>query len=128
MTDEWAEAVVRLAGSFKQHISLESADSALEDADGDEMLALEMLMNDNRSEIQMQRERAVERARANGDLGRVSAVKEAQLRRKATGSARDFFKGYVELEGSYIDAGYVDESADAMGKVVDTFKGWFGKK
>lgn len=126
MTEEWAEAVLRLANSVKG-ASLESADEALDVADGDEMAALKSLMEDNRSEIQKKRERVVETARAAGDVNRVSAIKEAELRRTATGSARDFFKGFVEVEGQYVDAGYVDESADAMGQLMGKFKGLFGK-
>lgn len=127
MTGEWAEAVERLsnAASLK---SPQAADAALQEADGDEKEALRLLMDQNWSDIRRQREEAVARARAAGDLNRVSALKEAELRRKATGSARDFFKGYVENEGRYVDNGYVDDSADAMGKIVGTFKKWFGGK
>ena len=64
-------------------------------------------------------------ARASGDVGSVSAVKEAELRRKATGSAQDFFKSYVEIEGSYVDAGYVDEDSDAIGKLMKGIKKLF---
>lgn len=127
MTDEWAEAVVRLCNSVNG-ASLQSADAALGEADGDEMLALQYLTQDNASDIQKQRERAVEKARAAGDVNRVSALKEAELRRAATGSARDFFKGFVEVEGQYVDAGYVDENADAMGNFVKSVKDLFGKK
>jgi len=108
--------------------TLQSADSALDEADGDEMLALRYLTEDNVSEIQKRRQLAVQTARENGDLNRVSAIKEAEIRRRATGSAKDFFKGYVEVEGQYVDSGYVDSDADAMGKLANTFKNWFGKK
>lgn len=61
------------------------------------------------------------------DSARISRVEEARLRRVATGSARDFFKGYVEVAGRHIDQGYVDESADAMGGFVRGVKGLWGK-
>lgn len=127
MTTEWAEAVSRLENSVPS-ATLETADIALDEADGDEMAALRLLMDESWSDIRRQREMAVAVARANGDVNRVSAVKEAELRRKATGSSRDFFKGYIELKGSYIDAGYIDDSADAMGKISGAFKSLFGGK
>lgn len=127
MTAEWAEAVDRLAGSVPS-ATWASADAALSESDGDEMLALQLLTQNDGSDIQRKREAAVEKARAAGDKNRVSAIKEAEMRRRATGSAKDFFKGYVEVEGKYVDQGYVDEGADAMGKITDTLKGWFGRK
>lgn len=127
MTAEWAEAVDRLASSIPS-ATRAVADAALADADGDEMQALELLTQSSGSDIQRQREAAVDKARAAGDTKRVSAIKEAEMRRRATGSAKDFFKGYVEVEGKYVDQGYVDEGADAMGKVTGMIKGWFGRK
>lgn len=128
MTEEWAAAVQRLANSVEGGSTLQSADEALEAADGDETLALQYLTESNPTAIQQQREEVVAQRRADGDVNRVSAIKEAELRRRATGSARDFFKGYVEVEGQYVDQGYVDDESDAMGKIMDTVKGWFGKK
>ena len=61
------------------------------------------------------------------DTGKVSKLELARLRRTATGSARDFFKGYVEVRGQHIDTGYVDENADAMGNFVKGVKGWWNK-
>ena len=52
-------------------------------------------------------------------------MKEAELRRKATGSAQDFFQSYVDIEGSYVDAGYVDEDSDAIGKLMKGIKKLF---
>lgn len=125
MTEEWADAVRRLVRSVPG-ASVDDADGALDAADGDEQQALVILMDENWSDIRRQREAAVEEARANGDVNRVSAIKEAELRRKATGSAQDFFKSFVETEGTYVDAGYVDDSADAMGKMVGAMKSLFG--
>lgn len=102
------------------------ADEALTATDGDESLALRALTEENKSDVQMRRESAVEKARAAGDWKRVSALREAALRRRITGSAREFFKAYVETEGRYVDQGYVDEDSDAMGKFVKKVRGWFG--
>ena len=49
--------------------------------------------------------RAVEKTNAGGDANRVSALMEAELWRAATGSARDFFNGFVDAEGRHVDAG-----------------------
>lgn len=127
MTDEWADAVQRLANAASLK-SPQPADIALQEADGDEREALRLLMDQNWSDTRRKREEAVARARAAGDVNRVSAMKEAEMRRIATGSARDFFKGYVENEGTYVDDGYVDDGADAMGKLASKFKKWFGGK
>mmetsp|Transcript_9999 Transcript_9999/g.26663 ORF Transcript_9999/g.26663 Transcript_9999/m.26663 type:complete len:210 (+) Transcript_9999:301-930(+) len=62
------------------------------------------------------------------ESGRISAMQEAQLRRRVTGSARDFFKSFVDVKGEYVDAGYVDESADVMGSFVSKVGGWLGLK
>lgn len=127
MTEEWAEAVQRLTSSIST-CTLSAADAALDAAGGDEDLALRYLTEENKSEVQLQRELVVEKAREAGDVNRVSAIKEAELRRRATGSARDFFKGFVEIEGRYVDQGYVDESADVMGKLKEKLGSWFGGK
>ncbi|KAI0566854.1 hypothetical protein FGB62_5g037 [Gracilaria domingensis] len=126
MTEEWAEAVQRLSKSIRG-ATLDDADAALQEADGDEDLALRYLTQSSMSEIKKKRERAVEEARLRGDGKRVDALREAQLRRKATGSAREFFKGFVDVEGSYVDSGYVDESSDAMGQLTNALKGFFGR-
>lgn len=123
---EWAEAVQRLAGAVP-NCTLSEADEVLDAAEGDEMLALKWLTETNKTELQKQREKVVEEARRKGDVNRVSAMKEAEMRRRATGSASEFFKGYVEVEGRHVDQGYVDEDADAMGKVMKTVGKWFGK-
>lgn len=125
MTEEWAAAIERLVKAVPE-ASVTAADTALDEADGDEAAALRLLMDRNWSDVRRQREQAVMNARANGDVNRVSAVKEAELRRRATGSAADFFKGYVEVEGQYVDSGYVDEDADAYGKMIKGFKNLFG--
>ncbi|CAN8061753.1 unnamed protein product [Agarophyton chilense] len=126
MTEEWAEAVQRLSSSIRE-ATFSDADAALQEADGDEALALRYMTESSMSEIKQKRERAVEKARAMGDDKRVDALREAQLRRRATGSAKDFFKGFVEVEGRYVDAGYVDEDSDAMGKLSNAIKGLFGR-
>lgn len=127
MTDDWAAAVERLSRGVPA-ATRQDADDALCASDGDEQAALQTLVETFTSEVQQQREQAVQRAREGGDKYRVSAIKEAELRRKATGSARDFFKGYVEIEGSYVDSGYVDQQADFMGNAIKGFKKLFGGK
>lgn len=121
VSPEWAAAVDRLRGSV-QGATWADGDEALQEADGDEVAALRVLTLMMKTPLQERREKAVEAARAAGK-NRVSAIKEAEMRRTATGSARDFFKGFVEVEGQYVDQGYVDQDADAMGKVGR----WFGK-
>lgn len=130
MNFPWFEALQRL--SRASGAALPACDAALTTADGDELSALRTLarpsLTPTPSAIQIQREEAVARARAAGDTGRVSAVKEAELRRIATGSARDYFKSFVDVNGDCVEDGMVDESADVMGKVAQKFKGLFGKK
>jgi hypothetical protein len=36
------------------------------------------------------------------------------LQRKVGGSARDFWKGWVDVKGSYVDKGYVSDEDDAI--------------
>lgn len=126
MTSEWAEAIERLVNAVPS-ATRSSADIALDEADGDEALALQKLTDSNWSDIRRVREAAVQAARERGDSKRVSALKEGELRRRATGSARDFFKGYVEIEGKYVDEGYVDQDADAFGKMIGAVRNLFGK-
>lgn len=121
MTQEWAEAIRRLRSAIPS-ASFSDADKALETSDGDEMVALGMLTDASKTDKQKLRELAA----AQGGPNRVSALREAQMRRVATGSARDFFKGYVEVAGQHVDQGYVDNDSDAMGKFVDGVKGLFG--
>lgn len=89
MTEEWAAAVVRLQKSVRGE-TLSSADGALAAADGDEVEALMILTDESNSSIRRQREMAVQKERESGNDKRVSALKEAQLRRIATGSYRIF--------------------------------------
>lgn len=125
MNPEWYEALRRLQRA-SPGASLAVVDSALDRADGDEMTALEALTSSSGSALQLQREETVRRARAAGDDKRVSAVKEAELRRIATGSARDYFKGFVEVKGDCVEQGMVDEEADVMAKAGEKLKSWFG--
>jgi hypothetical protein len=125
MNEEWYLALRRLQAAAPG-ATFGEADSALARADGDELDALGLLTVAASSELQRERERAVEAARAAGDSGRVSALKEAELRRLATGSARDYFKGYVDVAGAHVDSGYVDESADFIGRAGRKLRKWFG--
>lgn len=127
MTEEWFLAVRRLVGATAGSTFV-SADAALAASGGDELEALGALTVAARGAAQAGREAAVAAARAGGDVGRVSALKEAELRRAATGSARDYFKGFVEVAGEHVDSGYVDEEADVMARAGKKLKGWFGGK
>lgn len=117
MNPEWYAACMRLLSAVKGS-TFEEADSALEEADGDELEGLGLLTAAANSPLMQKRTAAANAAGAN----RVSAIKEAELRRVATGSARNYFKGFVEVKGDCVEQGIVDEDADAM-KIV---KGWFG--
>lgn len=121
ITGEWLEAVKRLRSSVGGSTWM-TADAALSKADGDEVDALRILTFETKTDAQLKREAIVEEARAAG-YNRVSALKEAELRRTATGSAQDFFKSYVEVQGQHVDVGYVDEGADFMGKIKNFFGG-----
>lgn len=121
ITGEWLEAVKRLRSSVGGSTWM-GADAALSQADGDELEALKILTMESKSDFQLKREAIVEKARAAG-YNRVSAIKEAELRRIATGSAQNFFKSYVDVKGEHVDNGYVDDSADFMGKVKNFFAG-----
>lgn len=127
MSSEWAEAIQRLTKAVPESTHA-TADTALSGSDGDEARALQQLTLMHPSATQLMRERAADRARENGDPNRVSAIKEAEMRRRATGSARDFFKGYVEIQGKYVDSGYVDEEADIGRVLSNTFARFFKKK
>jgi len=119
ITGEWLEAVGRLRSSVGGSTWM-TADAALTKADGDELMALKVLTFETKSDEQLKREAIVDKARAAG-YNRVSAMKEAELRRIATGSARDYFKSYVDVKGQHVDNGYVDDSADFMGKIKNFF-------
>jgi hypothetical protein len=123
MTEEWYLAARRLQGAVRGS-TFAAADVALDAADGDEMAALGLLTDAGSSDIKRQREVAA----MNAGPGRVSALKEAELRRVATGSARDFFKGNVEVAGDCVEVGIIDEDADVMGKLSGAFSKLFGKK
>jgi hypothetical protein len=46
---------------------------------------------------------------------RMSPEAEAALTRKVGGTARDYFKDYVEVEGKYIEGGWTDGAATSNG-------------
>mmetsp|Transcript_10780 Transcript_10780/g.16053 ORF Transcript_10780/g.16053 Transcript_10780/m.16053 type:complete len:238 (-) Transcript_10780:72-785(-) len=57
------------------------------------------------------------------------ALANNQLFKKAAGTAKNFFKSYVDVKGEYIDSGYVDASAaDPMTQMGNFFGGLFGQK
>lgn len=125
MTEAWFLATRRLAAATPG-ASFAAADAALARADGDEFEALGLLTLAARGDEMVGREAVVEAARAAGDTKRVSALKEAELRRVATGSAKQYFGGFVEVAGQHVDAGYVDEEADVMARAGKRFAKWFG--
>lgn len=125
MTEAWFLAARRLAAATPG-AGFAAADAALTRADGDEFEALGLLTLAARSDEMVGREAVVEAARSAGDSKRVSALKEAELRRIATGSARNYFGGFVEVAGQHVDSGYVDEEADVMARAGNRFKKWFG--
>ena len=45
----------------------------------------------------------------------MSPEAEAALTRKVGGTARDYFKDYVEVEGKYIEGGWTDGAATSNG-------------
>uniref|UniRef100_A0A7S2ZQD1 CUE domain-containing protein n=2 Tax=Rhodosorus marinus TaxID=101924 RepID=A0A7S2ZQD1_9RHOD len=117
-TSVWEETVTSLQNAFPEY-SEEEVDTVLMACGGEETLALEKLA----SMSQMNRLRGEE---LKAYEGRVSLLEEGRLRREATGSAKDFFKSHVEVEGSYVDQGYVDDQADTMGSIKKAFGGIFG--
>lgn len=127
MNEEWYLALRRLQAATPG-ATFGDADGALGRADGDEFEALGLLTVAARGGLQQAREAAVEAARAGGDEKRVSALKEAELRRRATGSAKDYFKGFVEVAGEHVDSGYEDPDADFMGNAGKKLRQWFGGK
>eukprot|EP00168_Porphyra_purpurea_P005550 TRINITY_DN1661_c0_g1_i1.p1 TRINITY_DN1661_c0_g1~~TRINITY_DN1661_c0_g1_i1.p1 ORF type:complete len:219 (-),score=63.40 TRINITY_DN1661_c0_g1_i1:145-801(-) len=117
----WTAALGRLSAATPS-VPMAEVEAALEEADGIEMKALELLTAS--SERIAQREAQIVEYRASG---RISAMEEAALRRRVVGSAADFFKSYVEVKGEYVDQGYVDESSDTMGKAAKAVQQFFGK-
>eukprot|EP00189_Rhodosorus_marinus_P010112 CAMPEP_0184739876 /NCGR_PEP_ID=MMETSP0315-20130426/2798_1 /TAXON_ID=101924 /ORGANISM="Rhodosorus marinus, Strain UTEX LB 2760" /LENGTH=187 /DNA_ID=CAMNT_0027209073 /DNA_START=101 /DNA_END=664 /DNA_ORIENTATION=+ len=117
-TSVWDETVSSLQNAFPEY-SEEEVDTVLMACGGEEAMALEKLA----SMSQINRLRGEE---LKAFEGRVSLLEEGKLRREATGSAKDFFKSHVDVEGSYVDQGYVDEQADTMGSIKKAFGGMFG--
>lgn len=117
----WMAAVKRLSAATPG-VPMAEVEAALEESDGLEMKALEMLTA--ASARIAEREAQIADYRASG---RISAMEEAALRRRVVGSAGDFFKSFVEVKGAHVDQGYVDESSDAMGKMGKAVQSFFGK-
>lgn len=117
----WTAALQRLSAATPG-VPKAEVEAALEETDGLELKALELLTAASARIAEREAEIAGFRA-----SGRISAMEEAALRRRVVGSAGDFFKSYVEVKGDYVDAGYVDESSDTMGKVGKAVQQFFGK-
>mmetsp|Transcript_29302 Transcript_29302/g.71356 ORF Transcript_29302/g.71356 Transcript_29302/m.71356 type:complete len:171 (+) Transcript_29302:106-618(+) len=115
-----ADAIIgRISKALPEFTSGAIAEALL-DHNMDEEAALAALTA--RSSAALSREETVEKYRQNG-VNRISAMEEAAFRRKATGSASEFFKSSVEVEGQYVENGYVDEGADAMGDLMKRLGG-----
>lgn len=117
----WTAAVKRLSAATPG-VPMAEVEVALEESDGLELKALEILTA--ASARIAEREAQIADYRASG---RISAMEEAALRRRVVGSAGDFFKSFVEVKGAHVDQGYVDESSDAMGKMGKAVQKFFGK-
>mmetsp|Transcript_6650 Transcript_6650/g.14207 ORF Transcript_6650/g.14207 Transcript_6650/m.14207 type:complete len:213 (+) Transcript_6650:121-759(+) len=116
------EAVRRISIALPEYTEEEIKAEIARRSNNDELALLELTKN---SAGAKENEERIARFRENG---RISAMQEAELRRRVTGSARDFFKTQIEVKGEYVDAGYVDDSADAMGSFMTKVGGWFGFK
>ncbi|KAJ8901978.1 hypothetical protein NDN08_004179 [Rhodosorus marinus] len=117
-TSVWDETVSSLQNAFPEY-SEEDVDTVLMACGGEEAMALEKLASMSQiNKLRGEELKAFE--------GRVSLLEEGRLRRDATGSAKDFFKSHVDVEGSYVDQGYVDDQADTMGSIKKVFGGMFG--
>jgi len=52
-----------------------------------------------------------------------------QLFKKSAGTSQNFFKNFVDVQGEYVESGYVDQNAaDPMSQMSNFFGGLFGKK
>eukprot|EP00188_Purpureofilum_apyrenoidigerum_P002526 Plantae.Rhodophyta-Purpureofilum_apyrenoidigerum.ctg2591.p1 GENE.Plantae.Rhodophyta-Purpureofilum_apyrenoidigerum.ctg2591~~Plantae.Rhodophyta-Purpureofilum_apyrenoidigerum.ctg2591.p1 ORF type:complete len:179 (-),score=44.90 Plantae.Rhodophyta-Purpureofilum_apyrenoidigerum.ctg2591:99-635(-) len=118
MTSVWDETIKSLNKAFPEY-SWENVEKILYATGGDEARALERLASS--SVMTKERQEMVNKYK-----GRVTVMEEGRMRRRATGSARDFFKAYVDVEGSYIEQGYVDKDADVMSSIRKTFGNLFG--
>ncbi|KAA8494150.1 hypothetical protein FVE85_4125 [Porphyridium purpureum] len=111
------EAMNRLQMSLPE-FDEETIEKALAEAGGNDEVALSKLVA--KCSAVAEREQAIAKFK---ERGRISAVEEAMLRRRVIGSAKDFFKTQIEVQGSYVDAGYVSDDPDPVGE----FMGKVGK-
>eukprot|EP00186_Timspurckia_oligopyrenoides_P003740 CAMPEP_0182441358 /NCGR_PEP_ID=MMETSP1172-20130603/284_1 /TAXON_ID=708627 /ORGANISM="Timspurckia oligopyrenoides, Strain CCMP3278" /LENGTH=227 /DNA_ID=CAMNT_0024635565 /DNA_START=72 /DNA_END=755 /DNA_ORIENTATION=+ len=115
------EAIWRIKSALPEYTEKQIKD-CLDQYKGDDEKALDELIRTS-TQLSEAQEKRIEEYRKKG---RISASQEAQLRRRVIGSAKDFFKSYIEVKGEYVDQGYVDEKSDVMGGIMSKVSGFFG--